>query len=275
MTEDFRIKVFIEVARQGNFTKAAGILGVSQPAVSANIAELEKDLGAELFRRDRTGVTLTPAGSSFLEYATRIQHWYQAAAKLFTKTSYTRTIRINADPAILESILPAALAKIAGTHPDAIFETTNDEADITIKVAPRKDTMSLEEGSTLIGVLPAIAVTKSEAEDDEEIDEHPVASWKGYRSLLPPDIYASVMFQTDSCSAIIEMVDRIPGLVGIIPAGAKLPEGIKVIPTPLPHLTLDVTYSVKTRQSASSSLIPQTNELADLLRSTLENLLRR
>lgn len=260
MTEDFRIKVFVEVARLGNFTKAAGVLGVSQPAVSANIAELEKDLGAELFNRDRTGVTLTPAGKAFLEYAGRILHWYEAAGNLFRKTPFTRILHINADTAIRESLLPQALAKIAGTHPDAIFETVEGEADVRITVAPRKDNMSLEEGSTLIGVLPAIAIAKGAEED---LEGHKVASWKGYRSLLPPDIYAEVMFQTDSSSAIVEMVENVPGLVGIIPAGMNLPEGISIIPVPMPHLTLDVTFSGKQ------------SPLADLLRSTLENLLRR
>ena len=260
MTEDFRLKVFVEVARLGNFTKAAGVLGVSQPAVSANIAELEKDLGAELFNRDRSGVTLTPAGKAFLEYAGRILHWYGAAGNLFKKTPFTRVLHIKADSAVKDGILPQALAKISGTHPDAIFETVEADADVSITVAPRKDNMSLEEGCTLIGVLPAIAIAKGGCED---IEGHKVASWAGYRSLLPPDIYSEVIFQTDSTQAIIEMVDSIPGLLGIIPAGKKLPEGIEVIPVPMPHLTLDVTFSGKQ------------SPMADLLRSTLENLLRR
>ena len=49
MFEDFRLKVFMTVAREKSFTKAASELGVSQPAVSQNISELEKSAGVKLF----------------------------------------------------------------------------------------------------------------------------------------------------------------------------------------------------------------------------------
>ena len=49
MFEDFRLNVFVAVAREGSFTKAAAALGVSQPAVSQNVADLEKSLGVKLF----------------------------------------------------------------------------------------------------------------------------------------------------------------------------------------------------------------------------------
>ena len=42
MIEDSRLKVFLAVAREGSFTIAARKLGISQPAVSQNVAELEK-----------------------------------------------------------------------------------------------------------------------------------------------------------------------------------------------------------------------------------------
>ena len=41
MLEDFKIKVFVTVASTGSFTKAGELLGISQPAVSQNVAELE------------------------------------------------------------------------------------------------------------------------------------------------------------------------------------------------------------------------------------------
>ena len=62
MLEDFRLKVFMTVASRGSFTLAAKELGISQPAVSQNVAELEKSVGAELLVRSRGSVALTPAG---------------------------------------------------------------------------------------------------------------------------------------------------------------------------------------------------------------------
>ena len=69
MLEDSKIRVFNTVIREGSFTKAARSLGISQPAVSQNISELEKLLGCQLFERSRSAATLTPDGIRFKEYA--------------------------------------------------------------------------------------------------------------------------------------------------------------------------------------------------------------
>lgn len=54
-------------ARLGSFAGAAKALGISQPAVSRHIANLEKQLGASLFQRSRTGVRLTEEGQRYHE----------------------------------------------------------------------------------------------------------------------------------------------------------------------------------------------------------------
>lgn len=86
MFEDFRLRVFITVAQEGSFTLAARKLHVSQPAVSQNVAELEKTLGTVLFERLRGEVRLTDAGSLFKGYAEQILHWYGAAADAFSSS---------------------------------------------------------------------------------------------------------------------------------------------------------------------------------------------
>ena len=69
MIEDFRLKVFAEVARLGSFTAAARALGVSQPAVSQNIAERRRFAGTRLLYRSRGGVELTARGRQMLAQA--------------------------------------------------------------------------------------------------------------------------------------------------------------------------------------------------------------
>ena len=83
MLDDFRLKVFMAVDRLGSFTAAARELGVSQPAVSQNISELEKTLGVQLFERSRSEVRITDKGELFKEYASQILHWYAAASQAF------------------------------------------------------------------------------------------------------------------------------------------------------------------------------------------------
>ncbi len=63
---------FWHVAREGGVTAAAEALGVSQPAVSAQLAKLEESLGQELFDRGGRGLSLTPEGRVVLGYAEEI-----------------------------------------------------------------------------------------------------------------------------------------------------------------------------------------------------------
>lgn len=69
MIDNFRLRVFSSVAALGSFTAAAKALGVSQPAVSQNIAELEKFARTRLLRRGRGGIELTAAGRRLLAQA--------------------------------------------------------------------------------------------------------------------------------------------------------------------------------------------------------------
>lgn len=77
MFEDFRLRVFQKVAECGNFTAASRELGISQPAVTQNIALLEKLVGEPLFLRSRGSVSLTDKGKLFLSYVEKILYWYE------------------------------------------------------------------------------------------------------------------------------------------------------------------------------------------------------
>jgi len=83
--EDFRLKVFESVARNGKFSAAGRELGISQAAVSQNIAELERMIGANLFVRERAGVILTQTGAEFLRYASKIIFWYDKINSVFVQ----------------------------------------------------------------------------------------------------------------------------------------------------------------------------------------------
>ena len=61
------IRYFLTVAREGNFSRAAAALGIGQPPLSLQIKDLEREVGALLFRRSVRGAELTPAGQAFLE----------------------------------------------------------------------------------------------------------------------------------------------------------------------------------------------------------------
>lgn len=63
------IRTFLSIAQLGGFTRAAGQLHRSQPAISRRIGMIEQELGAPLLERVRGGVRLTAAGKAFLPFA--------------------------------------------------------------------------------------------------------------------------------------------------------------------------------------------------------------
>jgi LysR family transcriptional regulator, transcription activator of glutamate synthase operon len=79
---DLRQIAYVEaVARNANFTRAAAELHVAQPALSVAIRRLEAELGVRLFDRTSRRVSLTPAGSAFVERARRVNREVDALAE--------------------------------------------------------------------------------------------------------------------------------------------------------------------------------------------------
>ena len=64
-----QMSYFVAVAEEGQFTRAAARESVAQPAISAQIRRLERELGERLFHRDQRGVGLTAAGEALLPHA--------------------------------------------------------------------------------------------------------------------------------------------------------------------------------------------------------------
>lgn len=69
-----QLKYFLVTAETLHFSRAAEVLYMSQPALSKQIAELEKELGVTLFVRDKRGVQITPAGLRLQEEARKLLH---------------------------------------------------------------------------------------------------------------------------------------------------------------------------------------------------------
>lgn len=74
-----QLEVFVTVARERSFSRAADSLGRTQPAVSQAIQRLEQDVGEKLFDRSSKDGTLTPAGEVLLEHAKQMLNLRQVA----------------------------------------------------------------------------------------------------------------------------------------------------------------------------------------------------
>lgn len=70
--ELYQLRTFVQVAAEGNLTRAAQSLYTSQPAISAQIKALEDELNLVLFQRSARGMQLTDAGQQLLEHAQQV-----------------------------------------------------------------------------------------------------------------------------------------------------------------------------------------------------------
>ena len=276
MFEDFRLRVFMTVAEKGSFTLAAKALGISQPAVSQNVAELEKNIGTELFARAKGAVTLTSAGQTFKEYASRILYWYSSAENLFGNSgelTVGQRIRISSDEFASGYILPDIISRILSSSPGLSFKITADSGnngyDFRIWCKHHPAEPSLEEGASVVASVPAVAVVSDNMSngniDLKSLPENArLIVWQPYSSLLPPDLAAIVAVETASLVSIGEMVSHSNDLIGILPVSAA-PSGLARLSSQLRDLDMDIHLmpSDNFRSSQLYSLI--VNTLKDFL----------
>lgn len=69
-----QLEYFVRVAELGSFTRASGVLGIAQPALSRQVRQLEVELRQNLLLRNGRGVTLTEAGKLLLDHGRGILH---------------------------------------------------------------------------------------------------------------------------------------------------------------------------------------------------------
>jgi DNA-binding transcriptional LysR family regulator len=154
-----QLKTFLEVAKLGSFSRAAEKVLRSQPAVSAQIRQLEQEYGQKLFDRNTKSVRLTPAGEVVLDYARQLlalrMTSVQAASDL--NGVPTGTLSIGANEGTFLYVLPKVFAEYHRKFPKVRISVYRS---FTHKVSEK-----VEEGAIDLGVLtmpvksPSLAAT--------------------------------------------------------------------------------------------------------------------
>jgi DNA-binding transcriptional LysR family regulator len=130
MLEPRRLLTFREVANRRSFSRAAEALALTQPAVSQQVAALERQLGVRLLDRGPGGPAPTEAGALLLAHADAIaERLTQADAQLAELVGAERaTLRVGAFPSALGSIVPDAIAQLHEQRPELQVEVIEGSA---------------------------------------------------------------------------------------------------------------------------------------------------
>ena len=113
------LRAFVAVAEHGGFTSAARAIGVSQPAVSRAVRELERSVGFELLERAPKGIRLTRAGESFLLNAREVLGSIRSAEEAVAALGGLGhgRLHIGASTTIATYVLPAFIGRFLEAHP--------------------------------------------------------------------------------------------------------------------------------------------------------------
>lgn len=113
------LQVFVSVAEQRSFRRAADDLGRSQSAVSMQIQQLEAQLGVALFHRTTRWVETTAEGARLLTYAQRaVRDWEDGLREIRDAAQLQRgTVSLACAPTLAASRLPQILATLQRSHP--------------------------------------------------------------------------------------------------------------------------------------------------------------
>jgi DNA-binding transcriptional LysR family regulator len=134
--EPRRVLTFRAVAHQRSFSRAARELSLSQPSVSNQVAALEREIGAQLLRREPGGLTLTPAGEVLLAHADASSERFELARTQLADLALSERarLRIGAFPTALAGLVPAAIARLRARHPGARFAVDEGTGDLPRRV---------------------------------------------------------------------------------------------------------------------------------------------
>ena len=114
-----QLQYFIDIASTKNFTEAANKNHLSQPAISNNIAALERELQVKLFHRDTHSVSLTECGKVFLPYAKEILMLADVATAKMNSVSYYENNLMLLLPDSIHKIIAPCIAMFLDRYPKA------------------------------------------------------------------------------------------------------------------------------------------------------------
>lgn len=264
-----RLEYLAALAREGHFGRAAEACRVSQPALSAGILKLEKELGVQVVQRGQRFEGFTPEGVQVLHWAQRIlaerQSLDQTLAEM--RGGLAGTLRIGAIPTAL-SVASMLTTPVRERHPLVRYRI---ESMSSREIVDRLNDFEIDVGMTYVdgeplGKVRVVPLYRERyvflTPEDSDLGRADAVSWAEAAAaplcLLTPDmqnrriidghlaetgIASTVVVETDTVSAVYAHVASM-GLSSVVPhtwlPAFGVPDGIRAFALPKPRRTYQV-----------------------------------
>ena len=255
-----QLECFVAVAEELHFRRASERLGLSQSALSERVSALEHELGARLFFRTTRQVSLTQAGSEFLQDAKRILSDIDrsVANVRHSADSDLHHIRVSGVDEAISMLLPRALLAFRQTDPKVhvqILEISSSEqhsqelithrTDVAFVRTPQEDefiTSELLHSQPIVVVLAdSNPLSSSRSLSTSDIADQPIVGYpKHARPILHEALWSRFRKIGTQPNIVCEIIDKSTLLqfvahglgIALVPAWVKniAPSGVSFIP---------------------------------------------
>ncbi|MRI56074.1 LysR family transcriptional regulator [Methylobacterium sp. DB1607] len=238
-----KIRIFLNVAEAGSFTRAGDDIGLSQSAVSRQISALERELKAPLFHRHARGLILTEQGDLLFRAARDMKLRLENTRARLVETSERPSgdLRVTTTVGLGTSWLSQRVSEFLDLYPDVRIELvlTNEELDLAMREADIAIRMRRPAQPDLIQrrlftvhyhafASPDYVKRFGEPKTISDLDEHRLVSFGGNEPsyLLATHYLASIGREGDDRRPVHFTVNNIAALHKAMEAGI----GVGILP---------------------------------------------
>ena len=200
------LRSLIAVADAGAITEAASRLGLTQPALTRRIQQLESEFGAELLVRGRAGARLTELGRVVAQEARQLIGRYDALKREVAALQSVSggTVRIGGGATAVSFLLPNAIAAFQQDYPDVHFRVKEaSSAEIATDVAEGR----LELGLVTLPVRTAELMVQPVIDDDIVLVAAPDNPLAQRRRVAVAELDGQSLVGFEADSAIRKIID--------------------------------------------------------------------
>lgn len=134
------IEAFVYINHYGSFNKAAEVLYISQPTVTARIQSLERELDCRVFDRLGKQISLTDKGKQFLPYAQQILQIYQNGKyQVQAKGHIPNELRIGSTVSVSNYLMPHLMLHLKRRYPHITIKLTTASTEVLIDKLKSKE----------------------------------------------------------------------------------------------------------------------------------------